>query len=61
MAKMCRFVDSTHQTVVLVNPVLVRLMQPSQVQGTEIVFDHYHTITVVQQIEEVAKAIEGAW
>ena len=59
MAKLVEFVEVNSKWVVFVNPDLVRVIRPDPDQGTQIIFDHDHSITVQQQAEFVAKTLAG--
>jgi uncharacterized protein YlzI (FlbEa/FlbD family) len=60
MAKMVRFVETLNGTTIFVNPALVSIVMPSRDQGTDIIFDQGHVVTVVEKTEQVVNRLDEA-
>ena len=60
MATMCQFVQIASQTIIFVNPDVVRVVMTNPSGGTDIIFDQGHYITVVEQAEIVVRRLDEA-
>jgi hypothetical protein len=59
MAKMVRFVETVKGTTIFVNPDLVSIVTPNRDEGTDIIFDNGHVVTVVERAEQVVTRLDG--
>jgi outer membrane lipoprotein-sorting protein len=60
MAGMVRFMETAKQTIVFVNPDLVRVVTANPDEGIDIIFGDGHRVTVVGEAEKVATRLDDA-
>jgi hypothetical protein len=61
MPKMVKFTEKGSNSIVFVNPSLVHLViEALGSEGSDIVFDGSHKVTVIEKPDDVARKLNGA-